>query len=243
MAALKRKGAAERIVMVGEEPLVSELKQIAEASGFEVVTTMRRSKAPRSGGGVVCAFELTNTDEARKQVNLRALDALVPPAAALFSSSVTITAGAQARWVKRPERLIGIGALPTLLQGRLIELAPSIHTAAGAMKHAAAICARLKREISVVQDRVGMVLPRILSALVNEAAFAVMEGVAAPADIDVAMKLGTNYPLGPVEWADRIGVQQVVSVLDALAADTGQERYRAAPLLRQLALEAAWWRT
>ena len=55
----------------------------------------------------------------------------------------------------------------------------------------------------LVQDRTGMVMPRILCMLINEAAFALMENIASPSDIDTAMKLGTNYPFGPVEWADR----------------------------------------
>jgi 3-hydroxybutyryl-CoA dehydrogenase len=70
--------------------------------------------------------------------------------------------------------------------------------------------------------------------IINEAAFALMDGVASAEDIDMAMKLGTNYPLGPLEWADRIGLDQVLSVLEGLQAEHGDDRYRAAPLLRQL---------
>ena len=80
-----------------------------------------------------------------------------------------------------------------------------------------------------------MVMPRILCSLVNEAFFAVMEGVASANDVDTAMKLGTNYPHGPVEWGNTIGLRNVVAILDALAADTGENRYRVAPLLRQMA--------
>ena len=91
-------------------------------------------------------------------------------------------------------------------------------------------------ELSVVQDRVGMVLPRVLASLVNEAFFAIMEGVAEPRDIDSAMMLGTSYPHGPVEWGQSIGLSNVVAILDALQRDTGEDRYRVAPLLRQMAL-------
>lgn len=244
MGPVKRKPAAETIVVAGEEPLVSELQQLAESSGFRADTHVPRSKGTaRSGNAIVCAFELTNTDEEQKRKNLRALEAIVPRTVLIFSSSVTVTVGVQSGWIKHPERLVGLGALPTLLGGKLVELAPSVHTTTAVMKQAIAIWARLQREVSVVQDRIGMVLPRILSTLVNEAAFAMMESVAAPSDIDVAMKLGTNYPLGPVEWGDRIGFRQVLGVLDALNSDTGEERYRAAPLLRQLAAGTAWWKT
>ena len=79
--------------------------------------------------------------------------------------------------------------------------------------------------------------------LINEASFALMENVAHPQDIDTAMKLGTNYPFGPIEWADKIGIPEVISVLEALYGDLKEERYRIAPLLRQLGTGKAWWPT
>ena len=84
-----------------------------------------------------------------------------------------------------------------------------------------------------VADAPGLVLGRIACQLVNEAAFAIGEGVGSPQDVDVGMKLGLNHPRGPVEWWRAIGTEHVVSVLDAL----GEERYRVAPLLRRGALE------
>jgi 3-hydroxybutyryl-CoA dehydrogenase len=80
-----------------------------------------------------------------------------------------------------------------------------------------------------VGDAPGLVLGRIASQLVNEAAFAIGEGVGSPQDVDAGMTLGLNHPRGPVEWWRAIGTAHVVSVLDAL----GEERYRVAPLLRR----------
>ena len=88
-----------------------------------------------------------------------------------------------------------------------------------------------------------MVLPRIVCMIANEAAFALMENIASPKDIDIAMKLGTNYPHGPIEWANRIGIHQVVHTLDALYRDLHEDRYRVSPLLRQLAIGKPWWKT
>ena len=86
-------------------------------------------------------------------------------------------------------------------------------------------------------DAPGLVLGRITAQLVNEAHFAVGEGVATPQDVDTAMRLGFNYPRGPFEWAEAIGPARVVSVLDALRSELGEERYRAAPSLRRAAME------
>lgn len=75
---------------------------------------------------------------------------------------------------------------------------------------------------------------RTIACLINEAASAVMEGVATPADIDQAMKLGTNYPHGPLAWADLIGLDTVLGVLTGLFNEFGEDRYRPCPLLRRL---------
>lgn len=90
-----------------------------------------------------------------------------------------------------------------------------------------------------IEDIVGFVTPRIVAMLANEAAFAVMENVSSAAEIDEAMRLGTNYPKGPLEWADEIGLDTVVMLLDALFGEYKQERYRACRLLRQYA-SAGW---
>ncbi len=76
---------------------------------------------------------------------------------------------------------------------------------------------------------------RILATIVNEAASAVADGVATPAAVDTAMRLGTNYPSGPLEWGERIGLDHVLHTLDALNAAVPDGRYRVVPLLRQLA--------
>ena len=140
------------------------------------------------------------------------------------------------------ERVVGIGAFPTLLGGPRLELAASLRTGGPAIAAAGEVLARIGKSPSVVQDRVGLVMPRILCMVMNEAFFALTEQVASPADIDTAMKLGTNYPRGPLEWANLIGVGQVVAVLDALRAATGEERYRVAPLLYQMSLETGPWK-
>jgi 3-hydroxybutyryl-CoA dehydrogenase len=84
------------------------------------------------------------------------------------------------------------------------------------------------------QPIAGFVLARIVGQIINEAAFALGEGVASAADIDTAMRLGTNYPLGPCAWGNKLGLNLVLEVLEHLQAFYGEERYRPAPLLRQL---------
>lgn len=207
--------------------------QVQPRTGKQLIKPMKASvTAPRA---VACGFELTLADKKLKLRNLIALERQLPKTTLILSSSVAITVGEQATWMRNPERLIGVCAMPTLLSRPLTELAPSSVTSSESVRGAQAFFLALGKEIAVVQDRVGMVLPRILCMLINEAAFALTDNVASATDIDTAMKLGTNYPLGPIEWAAQLGIDNVVSVLDALHADSHEERYRAAPLLRQLA--------
>ena len=91
----------------------------------------------------------------------------------------------------------------------------------------------LELEYQIVDDRVGMVSPRIVAMIINEAYYTVMEGTANRKDIDLGMKLGTNYPMGPFEWADKWGIINVYEVLEALYEDTKEERYKICPLLKK----------
>ncbi len=95
----------------------------------------------------------------------------------------------------------------------------------------------LGKEIEVVGDTVCFTGPRVLAMIINEAYFCLQERVASAEDIDTAMKLGTNYPRGPVEWGEQIGLDCVCAMLDALYAYYHQERYRCALLLRRQAVQ------
>jgi 3-hydroxybutyryl-CoA dehydrogenase len=91
----------------------------------------------------------------------------------------------------------------------------------------------LQTDFVVVVDRVGLVTPRVICMIINEAFYTVQEGTASKKDIDIAMKLGTNYPLGPFEWAKKIGIENVYLVLDSVYKDTKDERYKICPLLKK----------
>ena len=111
---------------------------------------------------------------------------------------------------------------------------PARQTAAAAE----AFFASLGKHVEWVGDAPGLVLGRIVAQLVNEAHFALGAGVASAEDIDTAMRLGFNYPRGPFEWCEAIGAPRVLAILDALHAELGEERYRAAPSLRRAAASA-----
>lgn len=131
--------------------------------------------------------------------------------------------------------VFALGYVPHLSNPReRIEYSLPIQSDAEAGESIAAIVSRLfDGEPERVADRVGHISARILSMIINEATFALLEGVANPADVDTAMRLGTAYPKGPLAWCDEIGADVIVDLLDGLQRDYGEERYRPSVLLRQ----------
>jgi 3-hydroxybutyryl-CoA dehydrogenase len=249
------KRSDKTIVILGDQALVSEYGQVCADAGWNIVGSVNKystgTTAPPSfmkpartiPGTVSAALELTNLDNGIKKTNLQFLERSLPNNSIILSSSVTVTANEQQAWLKSPHRLVGISAFPTLASKALIEVAPSVHTASATVGTAVNFLEKIGKETSIIQDRIGMVMPRIICSLINESCFAAGEHIASAQDIDTAMKLGTNYPFGPFEWANAIGFDHVFAVLHAIHNDLGEERYRIAPLLRQMAYGKRWWKT
>ena len=97
-------------------------------------------------------------------------------------------------------------------------------------------CERLNTKFAVVKDQVGLTTARVICMIINEAYFAIQENIASRADIDLAMKLGTNYPFGPFEWCEKIGVRNVYELLNSVHESTTDERYKVCELLKDEAL-------
>ena len=125
---------------------------------------------------------------------------------------------------------LGFNGLPSFFDRELLELTV-LRTEDRQILEA--ISSKLGFEYTVVEDRVGMVTPRVICMIINEAYFTVQEGTAEKEAVNHAMKLGTNYPFGPFEWAERIGISHVYELLEALYDDTKDERYKISPLLKR----------
>ncbi|MFB5084892.1 3-hydroxyacyl-CoA dehydrogenase, partial [Symbiobacterium thermophilum] len=138
--------------------------------------------------------------------------------------------------VVNPARVVGYGGIPRVSRRELVEVAPGLRTDPAATATAVRFFHSLGRDTEVVTDSPGLVAARLLACLINEAAFALQEGIATAEAIDTAMQLGLNYPLGPLEWADELGPDKVLAVLEGLQRETGEERYRPAPYLRKRVL-------
>ena len=148
----------------------------------------------------------------------------------VFCNSVKIQLAALVQNTKELAcELIGFNGLPSMINRQYLEVS-LLH--AHTVTKLEEICKELGTEYLVVEDRAGLVTPRIICMIINEACYTLQEGTATVRDIDLGMKLGTNYPFGPFEWATKIGVRNVYETLEAVYNDTKDERYKICSLLK-----------
>jgi len=178
-------------------------------------------------------------DEAAKKDVFRRADALLPPEALLASNTSSISITALAACTKRPERFIGMHFMnpPPVMQ--LIEIVRGLQTSDATYRAALELAKRFGKTTVTSKDRPGFVVNRILIPLLNEACFALEEGLATAEDIDAGAKLGLNHPMGPLTLADFIGLDTVLYIAEVLHSQLGDDKYRPAPILRQYV--AAGW--
>ncbi len=158
------------------------------------------------------------------------IDESLPQEIPLLVACDDVTLGEISTWVIHPERLVGFDGL-FWNNGSLVTLASAAGLEAEHKQVAEGLMAGLGKTVQWIQDSPGMILPRIVCMLANEAAFALGEGIAAAETIDEAMQLGTNYPKGPLAWAREIGFSKVAAVIQHLNFDFNEDRYRLAPQL------------
>jgi 3-hydroxybutyryl-CoA dehydrogenase len=227
-------------VIAGELPLAENVLSLCAAAGHEttlylVETLGEAETAERLRGEaaqVDAAIECHNESKAGKHWVV----GLLSGAPLVLVSALACSATEAASWLPQPEQAVGWGALPVLAAGGMVEVAPALQSSDEAMQAAEAFWTGLGLTACRVADGPGLVRARVVCALVNEAATALAEGVASARDIDVAMRLGTNYPYGPLAWGDLIGLDVVLGVMRGLHAEFGEERYRPCPLLARYVL-------
>lgn len=231
-----------KIVVAGERPFVEEIGRLCLEAGHDTVlylvedfqAAVQSSWAMPDATNADVAIELHNESAAAKEELLVSLGAAIPRQALLLTSALATSVTQAAAWVPNPERVVGFGVVPPLRRDGIVEIARGLLTSDTAVERAVALCADLSQEAVMVADGPGLVRARTVCCLINEAASALMEGVATARDVDKAMKLGTNYPYGPLEWADYIGLDTVLGVLTGLFNEWGEDRYRPSPLLRRM---------
>jgi 3-hydroxybutyryl-CoA dehydrogenase len=237
----QRPSAGEGVVVIaGSGVVAEELRHYAAQAGYEV-------RSPHDPTGGVLPALIVECD--RAPVTGDPLDASEAPRERHAQPQtqggthlVLCQAGSLAA-LDPDGSAVGFHVLAPLEQARLVELTRNDSSSPVAAARAERFFAALGKHVAWVGDAPGLVLGRIICQVINECAFSLGEGVGSATDIDTGMVLGLSYPLGPLKWADELGLDHVLTVLQALCAEYREERYRPAPALRRLVAAGRLGRT
>ena len=231
-----------RVLIAGEIPFIDEVERLCRRAAHDVrvflvedfLSALEADYDRPSLHDVEIAIELHNESAAIKAEILSAMGEYLPEDTLILTSALATSVTLAASWVVHPERVVGFGVMPPVPDEGIVELAGGMQTAESALAQAELFWRGLGQETIVVADGPGLVRARTVCCLINEASSLLMEGVASADDIDKAMRLGMNYPVGPLAWADMIGLDAVLGVMTGLFEEWGDDRYRPTPLLRRM---------
>ena len=215
----------KKIFLIGEESINNEIKSLLNGKAEFI---------DKLSDEADIIFDTLNAHPGLKTANIQYIDSHCSKLIPVFTSSLCIPVSELCSVSKFPERLIGAGLYNTFTNTKLMEIAPSKISDTGTLENAENFLKDCGINFTIVPDRTGLIFPRIVSMIINEAAQVYSEKIATKEDIDTAMKLGTNYPLGPLEWADKLGIDLVFEILSSLQKYYGEDRYRPHPVLREM---------
>jgi 3-hydroxybutyryl-CoA dehydrogenase len=224
---------------VSLQKLVEKGKITAEARQG-ILDRIRPSDSVDAAAGSDLAIEAIVERVEPKVELFRKLDALLPPHAILASNTSSISITQLAASTRRPAQFIGMHFMnpPPVMQ--LIEIIRGLQTSDETWRTVVDLATKAFGKTTVTsKDVPGFIVNRVLIPLINEACFALQEGLATPEDIDTGVKLGLNHPMGPLTLADFIGLDTCLFIADVLHRELGEDKYRPAALLRQYV--AAGW--
>jgi 3-hydroxybutyryl-CoA dehydrogenase len=218
------------VVIVGAGVLANELRAAAADAGYEV-------RSPHDPTGGVLPALIVDCDRTPSEGDRvgegRYPDRRAQPVPQGGAHVVLVAAGSLGA-LDPGGSAVGFHVLGPLKDAQLVELTRGEGSSPVAAARAERFFAALGKHVAWVEDAPGLVLGRIVCQVINECAFALGEGVGGAPDIDTGMMLGLNYPHGPLQWADAIGLEHVLTVLESLCGEYREERYRPAPALQRL---------
>jgi 3-hydroxybutyryl-CoA dehydrogenase len=213
-----------------------KLDATAESAALGQLTT---HTAVRDASGVDVAIEAVTENEELKKRIFQDLDAVVKPGGVLATNTSSIPITRVAASTRRPEAVIGMHFMNPVPLMQLVEIIRGAATSDETYRRTRTLAEGMGKTCVTSRDFPGFIVNRILIPMLNEAVYALMEGLGTVEDIDTAMKLGTNQPMGPLQLADFIGLDTVLFIATVMHEGLGDPKYRPCPLLRQY-VDAGW---
>src|ERR671925_1857126 len=222
-------GAVER----GLETMRRSLAKLAEKGGADPDEVLARIEPADDLVAADLMIEAVIEDQAVKADVFRRADEVLPPEAILASNTSSIPITSLAAVTERPDRVVGMHFFNPVPVLKLVEVIRGLQTSDETTAAVVELARDIGKEPAEARDFPGFVSNRILMPFINEAAYALQEGVAEPEAIDTIAKLGFAHPMGPLALADLIGLDTCVAIMEVLHAGLGREKYAPCPLLRQ----------
>ena len=217
-----------------------EKGKLDDAKRKAAEANLATATSPSEAKDVDFAVEAVTENEELKRRIFQDLDAVVKPGGVLATNTSSIPITRIAAGTKRPEAVIGMHFMNPVPVMQLVELIRGAATSDETYQKTKALAEKMGKTTVVSKDMPGFIVNRILIPMLNEACFALMEGLGTAEDIDTAMKLGTNQPMGPLQLADFIGLDTCLYIAEVLHKGLGDSKYRPCPLLRQY-VDAGWY--
>jgi 3-hydroxybutyryl-CoA dehydrogenase len=235
----------ERFLQRGLETISKNLDRevkrgkLPEAEKPQVLARLKAVTDFAAIGGADFVVEAVPEKLEIKRSVLTEADRVLRPEVIIASNTSSISMTTLAALTSRPDRFVGMHFMNPVPVMVLVEVIRALQTGEAAFTTTMELAKKLGKTPVAVNDAPGFVSNRVLMPLINEAAYAVMEGVATPDAVDAVMKFGMNHPMGPLELADFIGLDVCVDILHVLQEGLGDPKYRACPLLKKYV--AAGW--
>ncbi len=229
------KGKIERILQkqVGKGKLEAQV-------AAEILARIMPVAGVDALGHAELVIEAATEEQALKIDLFRRADAAMKPGAILASNTSSISITRLAGQTSRPTQVIGMHFMNPVPLMKLVEIVRGVQTSDETTQLISALALQLGKTVITSKDQPGFVVNRMLVPFLNEACFVLQEGLGSPEDIDLGAKLGLNHPMGPLELADLIGLDTLLSIAEVLHREFGDDKYRPATLLRNL-VAAGWY--
>ena len=214
--------------------------KLDDARRQSALNRLRAAATVAEAKDVDFAIEAVSENEELKKKIFRELDSVVRPGGVMATNTSSIPITRIAASTRRPDAVIGMHFMNPVPVMTLVEIIRGAATSDHTYAATRALAETMGKTTVVSKDFPGFIVNRILIPMLNEACFALMEGLGTAEDIDTAMKLGTNQPMGPLQLADFIGLDTCLSIAEVLHRGLGDDKYRPCPLLKQY-VDAGWY--
>lgn len=254
-------GITQVLAQTGYQVVMNDIKEEFVQKGLEKITKLldrdiqKGRITAEEKAALLSRIEISTNIEDAKDVQLvieaatenkeikleifRKLDEITPENAILASNTSSLPITEIGAVTKRPEKVIGMHFFNPVPVMKLVEVNRGLATSEETFSIVEDLAKEMKKVPVAIKDLPGFAVNRILIPMINEAIYAVYEGVSTPEGIDEVMKLGANHPMGPITLADYIGLDTCLAIMEVLAEGFGDPKYRPCPLLRKY-VEAGW---